>query len=717
MPVADREKIDGYTTAFCNLLDQIAEQNSDHDFKKTPIYTLQEFKKDVLEHFKELLKMSKRYLAAYEIFNYLLNRKYKKKSDLNKQICIVDFMVYFSKIDSRIYSNLPNEVLKDTPKQDKFVALREVIKDGTRMNYRFDAELFEDPERRHSKRDLKQAKPVSLEQLTSAIYGRRGLKSRSKLLASLVGPEKRKDSTEEEEEQEQEPEPLPSRRSAKRQKVATIESENEFSNESEGDDYVPEKAKSKPKVTKLKVKKPKAAKVKEIPTKLTKAKLTKAKVDKPKKKTKEKKQKKETKEMKQTKEKKTIKKVNTPVIKRQRKKSYEPSLEFLFPGAHLNKHPVLVTEGSFERTYSPPRYSIFETYDEESDLELRKNLDQFIYDFSAHVSKSFNDTALNDNLYLHQLEYEFIMSHLGQLHAVRLPELRFQLRDKSDKSDKVHTKQYDVKNIEKLIVFETEEQYKTAFGKLLPDDKIKERIEFLNTVVTDGSSIYIFKDLESLMKEPIEEAVVQSTHTEPETNQDHDEIVELEVEETKPDFNPSQSNMSLTGEVDQGDATTSIDNPRTVVAWGKDVAKILSLQEYLGILINMIFPDFKISSKKDIKEFNPKVLKNLSLKYVNFLTYQFDIFYRNLEVFLRQYKYFKFTSLLWAIELRSLRSKKLDSLARTKPKNAQKVAVNGERETVVNLDNEPTTAATSSVDVAISPARTIASVQSTIPPA
>ncbi|GMM29404.1 hypothetical protein DAMA08_021490 [Martiniozyma asiatica (nom. inval.)] len=199
----------------------------------------------------------------------------------------------------------------------------------------------------------------------------------------------------------------------------------------------------------------------------------------------------------------------------------ETTLDFLF-----NKNssslscvvPQMLKDESNGFIYKPPSFAMFQQLTSlagENHLSEKamQSLDLLINSFMLQSYKRAGGCVFDETMFLHPLEFSFLMNNMEKLRnssAIRLPPLIFkdtwQSLINSDGSGytsgsrKLDISATKVKDIWLLRPFENEEHYWNHFKKIVPRDKIAKRLEFLNSIITDGCSLYVCSNLSAVFE-------------------------------------------------------------------------------------------------------------------------------------------------------------------------------------------------------------------------
>lgn len=241
-----------------------------------------------------------------------------------------------------------------------------------------------------------------------------------------------------------------------------------------------------------------------------------------------------------------------PKLKTIRKTYYvvETNLSFLFRELEhrFPKCEITLQKGKVKGfTYKPAQYNLFTHLTDETtnmDQEVRQYADDLLNTFLFQFSKKCGGNTHDPTQYVHPFEYDYIMENLDELKKVadKLPPIIFSNRFNSlfdyDQNtnaniDVLQIKNTKVKGLLRLKPFKSEEEYFEMFKKIVPRDKVPSRIQFLNNLVTDGESIYVFdildKIMETLVAKP--ELLVDSDVEEARLLEEHNKIVNALKEE------------------------------------------------------------------------------------------------------------------------------------------------------------------------------------------
>lgn len=207
---------------------------------------------------------------------------------------------------------------------------------------------------------------------------------------------------------------------------------------------------------------------------------------------------------------KTPKKPTVPsLVKRKTYYVVEKTLDFLYDELQ-HRIPkcstTLLKKGVKGFSYKPAQYSLFTNLSEEEtgmDETIRKNTDDLINTFMFQMCKKCGGNSFDKVQYVHPFEYDYIMENFESIKekGVQLPPIIFTDRFSSlfDYENNINRnisllriKNTKIKSLLQIKVFESEDEYLNVFKKIVPRDQVAARISFLNKLVTDGVSLYVF---------------------------------------------------------------------------------------------------------------------------------------------------------------------------------------------------------------------------------
>lgn len=205
-------------------------------------------------------------------------------------------------------------------------------------------------------------------------------------------------------------------------------------------------------------------------------------------------------------------KISHPIIlspvRRKAFLTVENSLDFLYTGLERllpSYKATLSKKEIYGFTYKPAQYSLFENLPETVrgvDSEIARFADNLLNTFVFQLTKRCGGNDIDQQQYVHPFEYNHIMDNFDGIKAkgTALPPMIIQhrysslLNDDGRLSNNISLLKINdtkVKGLLRLRVFESEEEYFQLFKKIVPRDHIAKRLEFLNSLVTDGTSLYI----------------------------------------------------------------------------------------------------------------------------------------------------------------------------------------------------------------------------------
>ena len=185
--------------------------------------------------------------------------------------------------------------------------------------------------------------------------------------------------------------------------------------------------------------------------------------------------------------------------------------------------------------YKPAQYSLFANLSsEQTDMDdsVKKSTDNLINSFVFQTYKKSGGCALDRTQIIHPLEYSYVMENLERLKesGKKLAPIVFIDRFSSlldydgninEKIDPLRIKNTKVKGLINLKLFNSEDEYFEKFKKVVPRDKVAARLKYMNRLVTDGKSLYIFD---------LCDEIVQAMESAPQLNYDSEEEEEKQKE-------------------------------------------------------------------------------------------------------------------------------------------------------------------------------------------
>ncbi|GME81300.1 unnamed protein product [Ambrosiozyma monospora] len=137
------------------------------------------------------------------------------------------------------------------------------------------------------------------------------------------------------------------------------------------------------------------------------------------------------------------------------------------------------------------------------------NLDQFFFDFTVQLYKKCCSDEVDPCWFLHELEYNYIKSHLTEFEYQEIPPLSFKKRqgisfDITNGNQATNVQEMPLRvavyGLRRLTVFKSSDEYKSQFKTLIdrvvPANLVDKRVEFLNSVVTDGVDLFFCRETE-----------------------------------------------------------------------------------------------------------------------------------------------------------------------------------------------------------------------------
>ena len=201
-----------------------------------------------------------------------------------------------------------------------------------------------------------------------------------------------------------------------------------------------------------------------------------------------------------------------------RRKTYyvlEKTLDFLYTELEthlpLSKSTLLKPEVK-GFSYKPAQYSLFANLPESitnTDSDINEKIDNLLNSLIFQLSKRCGGNQYDTTPFLHPFEYDYIMKNLPELSkkATKLPPFIFSERFSSmfgydnylsKNIDLLRIKNTKIKGLLWLKVSLTEDEYFNMFKKIVPREKVAQRIEYLNTIITDGKNLYFIDVLDSI---------------------------------------------------------------------------------------------------------------------------------------------------------------------------------------------------------------------------
>lgn len=457
-----------------DLLDGLVYEFRDYDFTFKPLLTQSEFEEKVLPEIKELLTFKNRYIIVYNIFSNLIIESLENE---NKILCLIDFLVNLSKYDTA-FRPLPNDAVKDISSSEIFGSLKKHIFNKERVDYNFDPRLSginPDISTDHHEAEAEGSSEESSEtnQKDYNTYVERRQPRKRTSNASLAAIER------------------------------AIMNKRNFSN-----DLIPPKSKGKTRKSKRRKKavKKKASSTKKVLEKKKKlGTIRKAPSDSSYRRVSTKKL--HPKKQNEDNEEESYKNKKMKLV-------MEDNMDFLFSRLDYSTEftPELVKEARHGFFYKPPQYSLFAKYDKEADPAIAANLDCLLNKFMEQAYKRVAFGDLDQTPFLHESEYEYIMSNLEPFLNVILPPLIFDQRPAisidADMQEKGHhismanltIQPTKVKNLWKLKIFRSTGQYLKKFKSMTIKDEAKKRFQWINSLITDGKALYSCDKLDAIVR-------------------------------------------------------------------------------------------------------------------------------------------------------------------------------------------------------------------------
>lgn len=425
-------------------LDDLIDEFRDYDFTFKPLLTQQEFKDKIMPSFKNLLDSNNKYVITNNLFSNLM---LESLSSLNKTLCLIDFLIYTSQYDPA-FRTLPNDVLREVSDKEAFKDIQRYLSDGERFKFDFDTRLLGDSSHTvsHNEKPLGKRKPqASLEAIERSIMGKRHY-------SDLEEPSDRQH-------HHFGHSGLGSARHVAEKIARRSHSRLEFGQNPEEFGSIPSR-----KFTSVKRRRKSKGKLSDEPRN---------------------------------------KKMMLVM---------EQNLDFLFTDIPTGGRfkPKLIKKARHGFFYRPPRYSLFAKYDKQSDSEVANNMDNLFNSFLQQASKRAAYGDFDETPFLHETEYNYIMNGLDKFRDLVLPPLIFDERtviskavngdDRDVKVTKTMTKVTKVKNLMRLKVFRGTREYMNKFGSIITDPEVaKQRVQWINSLVTDGKGIYSCDKLDTIV--------------------------------------------------------------------------------------------------------------------------------------------------------------------------------------------------------------------------
>jgi len=467
--------ISKFLTRLRDLLDSLVDEFRDYDFTFKPLLTQSEFEEKVLPEIKEILTFKNRYIIVYNIFSNLIIESLENE---NKVLCLIDFLVNLSKYDSA-FKPLPNDAIKDISSSKIFESLKKYIFNKNRIDYAFDPRLSGiDSEADANQKELEVDESSEESSDDDSRYYRQNVIKR------------------------------PTRKRISNASLAAIERAIMNKKKSSGD-LLP----TKPKDIGKKNKRRRKASTKKLPFSAKEALARKIKLE-------------STEKTPSTftfgsfsAGKLRLRKHNESheeesYRNKKMKLVMEEDMDFLY--AKLDRSskfiPELTNEARNGFFYKPPQYNLFAKYDKEADPEVAANLDCLFNKFMEQAYKRAAFGDIDQTPFLHESEYEYIMSSLSTFLNVVLPPLIFDQRPTIDLDTNMKDKSHiinmanltiqptKVKNLWRLKIFRSTVQYLKRFKNITSKDEAKMRFQWINSLITDGKSLYSCDKLDAIVR-------------------------------------------------------------------------------------------------------------------------------------------------------------------------------------------------------------------------
>lgn len=191
----------------------------------------------------------------------------------------------------------------------------------------------------------------------------------------------------------------------------------------------------------------------------------------------------------------------------------EKTLDFLYENLEQFKPPydATLTKGPIKGfSYKPAQYSLFTNLSEQAvgtDRKITEYMDNMLNVFVTQMYKRCGGHDIDHQQFVHPFEYDYIMENIDDFKekGTLLPPIIFKSRMSSlfdyegginKNLDFLTIKDTKIKGLVRLQPFQSEDEYFEKFKKIVPREKVSSRLKFLNKLVTDGKSLYIFDQID-----------------------------------------------------------------------------------------------------------------------------------------------------------------------------------------------------------------------------
>ncbi|TID28719.1 hypothetical protein CANINC_002346 [Pichia inconspicua] len=528
-----------YIAKFDQKLEDILLEFEDYDYTYQALLTQAEFEEEFMPIIGKLFRRSNKYDIIYEIFDTLISRSMR---DLHKLLCLIDLMINISRHDPTVFKKLPNAIMSKIAEHPVFPKIEQYVYNMGRMNYRFKRfNLVRDESVQHDQSSASSSDSedesnsrykhahVSLAELTCKIMSQTAAKQKNvKANTTVTIKEEDDDSLLDEQPEDDEEESYYSNRrlqkvKAKSELEGLMESDSEYESEHQSDEDNQEQLEYHSDVD------PTMSTVTSIlehnmDYKLmddSTPNLNKRQIDfhhfnelDGLKQISKRKKTELSHKTKSTKVKKPKRK--SPV----RRKTYyvlENDLDFVFDQV-FTRAPIcnsrLLKAEIKGFVYKPAQFELFSTLTEEEcgmSSDIARRADEMLNTFVLQQAKRAGGCEIDRTQYVHPFEYDYIIENFEKLkeQGVKLPPIimydrygsMYDIEDNINKDFNIRSiKNTKVKGLIKLVPFKSEDEYFDVFKKIVPRDQVASRILFLEKLVTDGKSLFVFDLMDNIVK-------------------------------------------------------------------------------------------------------------------------------------------------------------------------------------------------------------------------
>lgn len=526
-----------YIAKFDQKLEDILLEFEDYDYTYQALLTQAEFEEEFMPIIGKIFRRSNKYDIIYEIFDTLISRSMR---DLHKLLCLIDLMINISRHDPTVFKKLPNAIMSKIAEHPVFPKIEQYVYNLGRMNYKFkrfnsvkdsstnqdqNSDSSSDSEDESSSR-YKHAH-VSLAELTSKIMSQTAAKQKKQKDATKISIKKEEDDSlspsellNDEDESEDEKSYYSKRRSQKSKAKSGVEglmeSDSEYESEGQYDEdrideeeYHLDVDPTMSTVTSILEHNMDYNLMDSSALAVNKRQVDFDDSEEPYQKRRNVSRPAKKKEPKPKKPKSPVSRKTYYVI--------EKDLDFVFDqvftrAPKCNSRLLKAEIKGF--IYKPAQFELFSTLSENAcgmSAEIAKRADEMLNAFVLQQAKRAGGCELDSTQYVHPFEYDYIIENFDKLmeQGVKLPPIimydrygsMYDLEDNINKEFNIRSiKNTKVKGLIQLTPFKSEDEYFDLFKRIVPRDKVAARLSFLQRLVTDGKSIFVFDLMENILQ-------------------------------------------------------------------------------------------------------------------------------------------------------------------------------------------------------------------------